>query len=315
MAQPEPEDEGTDLALGPFVLPQPDPLSENQATDLGKDTVQRIFSLLSTLEQPQKQIGGPAPSSTQQKSGFSRLAASSLDRDSWLTLLTRLATRGTVEGEGDVEPQRRNKESVADSIRNLLYRFVLEQFRGRINVAISWMNEEWYNDKIRQKAYDEEKARREADGDTTELTLPAPKRHYDIWVVKMMEGFMPYLDSRDNKVLIRFLSETPELTQPLIEKVKTLANDPERVNLCVQAFHYLVLFRPPSRNACLDALESLYQTVPEARPLITKILAKWRPAALPQQDQGRQQQPPAAAPTAGSPPGAAAATPAEASAS
>ncbi|KAI5309229.1 Vacuolar protein sorting-associated protein 17, partial [Ascosphaera atra] len=162
------------------------------------------------------------------------------------------------------------QESVADSIRDLLYRFVLEQFRGRINVAISWMNEEWYNDKIRQKAYDEEKARREADGDTTEMTLPAPKKHYDIWVVKMMEGFMPYLDSRDNKVLIRFLSETPELTQPLIEKVKTLANDPERVNLCVQAFQYVFPVCPLLRIAGL--LLTFHQLPSALQATISKLL-------------------------------------------
>ena len=221
------EEPPLDLALGPFVLPQPPPLSPDEASQLGKDTVERVFSMITTLEQPTKTAKGVT-----QNVGFGRLAASSLDRDSWLTLLTRLATRasgGLKEGIDKMEnpdsmtsAQRRN---LADSIREMLYRYVLEDFRVRMNAATSWLNEEWYNDKIQQKYAKE-------NGDANDDT-PVPK-HYDRWVMRVLEGILPYLDARD-KVLIRFLSEIPELSTALIDKVKTLANDPERVNLCVQA--------------------------------------------------------------------------------
>lgn len=221
------EEPPLDLALGPFVLPQPPPLSPEEASHLGKDTIERVFGMITTLEQPSKTAKGTA-----QNVGFGRLAASSLDRDSWLTLLTRLATRPSAGLEDEIEQlnnpeamtsaQRRN---LADNIREMLYRYVLEDFRVRMNAATSWLNEEWYNDKIQQKYAKE--------NDDGSKNTPVQK-HYDRWVMRVLEGILPYLDARD-KVLIRFLSEVPELSFALIEKVKTLANDPERVNLCVQA--------------------------------------------------------------------------------
>ena len=115
---------------------------------------------------------------------------------------------------------------MAQRIREMLYRYILEDFRIRINVAISWMNEEWYNDRILLKH-----ALSENNGNLDGVGVP---KHYDRWVVRLLDGILPYLDARD-KVLIRFLSEIPDLSEALIERVKSLANDPERVALCVQA--------------------------------------------------------------------------------
>ncbi|KAK2793774.1 hypothetical protein FQN52_000726 [Onygenales sp. PD_12] len=264
------------VALGPFVLPQPPPLSKDEAAAIGKGAIERVFSMISSLDQPSKSLKGPS-----QKPGFGRLAASSFDRDSWLLLLTRLATRASagldVDEEADAIVKAEHGRQVsnqrmtmADGIREMLYRYVLEDFRGRINLAISWMNEEWYNDQIQLK-------HAAAQGDGDRANVP---RHYDRWVMRLLEGILPYLDARD-KVLIRFLSEIPDLSHDLVERVKSLANDPERVNLCVQALHYLVLMRPPAKEICLDALQDLYEKVEEARPLVTKVLLRWRPNAIP----------------------------------
>jgi symplekin len=38
-----------------------------------------------------------------------------------------------------------------------------------------------------------------------------------------------------------------------------MARDPERVGLAIAVIHYLVLFRPPVRDICLDALEDLWK--------------------------------------------------------
>ncbi|KLJ06619.1 hypothetical protein EMPG_17878 [Blastomyces silverae] len=267
------------VALGPFVLPQPPPLSGAEAAAIGRGAIERVFSMISTLEQPSKAL------KSSEKPGFGRLAASSFDRDSWLVLLTRLATRASaglevdetdelIKTEGGRPSLSNQRISMADGIREMLYRYVLEDFRVRINVAIAWMNEEWYNDQVRLKY-----AASEGKG---EHDVNVPK-HYDKWVMRLLEGILPYLDARD-KVLIRFLSEIPELSAKLVQKTTTLANDPERVTLCVQALHYLVLVRPPARNLCLDALQDLYTKVEEARPLVTKILLRWRPHVLPKQE-------------------------------
>ena len=55
-----------------------------------------------------------------------------------------------------------------------------------------------------------------------------------------MDFIIPYLDAKD-KLLIRFLSEIPAVDEPILERVKGLARDPERVVLAVSAIQYASL--------------------------------------------------------------------------
>lgn len=232
------------LTLGTFVLPKPPPLSEAEIAELGTEAVERIFTVITSMPQSSK-----ATKDAPQALGFGRLAASSSDRDSWLTLFTRLATRASagLEYEDPVNGQTDARSSVtrnsmSNTIREMLYRYVLEDFRVRINVAISWMNEEWYNDQVQLRH-----AASQNINNSNSASIP---HHYDHWAMRLLEGILPYLDSRD-KILIRFLSELPEINSVLIQKVKTLANDPERVNLCVQALQYVSISLPLASSASL----------------------------------------------------------------
>lgn len=215
------------VSLGPFVLPQPPPLSEEEAGEVGRSAVARVFSMINVAEND-----SPAKNKNQQQLGFARLAGSNFDRDAWVLLLTRLATRAPAGLEGGDKLGKagsdRRQPTISDSIRETLFQYILEDFRGRLNIGITWLNEEWYNDRIQMKAaaskrYDEEES------DSTVVC------HYDTWVMRLLEGILLYLDSRDIKVIVRFLSEIPEVTVDITQKVATLAKDPERVNLCVQA--------------------------------------------------------------------------------
>ncbi|KAJ5458269.1 hypothetical protein N7475_009657 [Penicillium sp. IBT 31633x] len=259
------------VSLGPFVLPQPPPLSEEEAGEIGRSAVARVFGMLNAAETSPP----PAKGESQQKLGFARLAGSTFDRDAWSVLLSRLATRAPAgletspPSKGDSIARRQT--SIADSIRETLYRFILEDFRGRLNIAIIWLNEEWYNDRIQMKSAANQRDDAEEDSEPT-VTL-----HYDTWATRLLDGFLPYLDSRDIKVLVRFLSETPEITIPITQRVASLAKDPERVNLCVQSLMYLIMFRPPAREMCLNTVEDVYQTYEESRPAAGKVLNKWRP--------------------------------------
>ncbi|KAF7594239.1 hypothetical protein BBP40_009791 [Aspergillus hancockii] len=266
------------VSLGPFVLPQPPPLTENEAADIGRSAVGRVFDMLVS--------SGVAPNTgkgkSQQQLGFARLAGSTFDRDAWVTLLTRLATRAPAGLEVDTKKTEQDPSSkrptISDSIRETLYRYILEDFRGRVNVGIMWLNEEWYNDRIQMKFTASQRAEEDE-----ESSVPL---HYDYWSLRLLDGFLPYLDSRDTKIFIRFLSEIPEVTIPITKRVVSLAKDPERVNLCVQSLLYLVMFRPPAREMCLNAIEDVYQTYEESRPVAGKVLARWRPqSAVVQQSQ------------------------------
>ncbi|KAJ5752424.1 hypothetical protein N7520_009341 [Penicillium odoratum] len=267
---PEVPDFQPDLvSLGPFVLPQPPPLSEEEAGEVGRSAVARVFSMINVAE-----TEAPAKNKNQQQLGFARLAGSNFDKDAWVLLLTRLATRAPAGLEGGDKLGKgssgRRQPTISDSIRETLYRYILEDFRARLNIGITWLNEEWYNDRIQMKVV----ASNRYDDEDSQTTVVC---HYDTWVIRLLDGFLPYLDSRDIKVIVRFLSEIPEVTVDITQRVASLAKDPERVNLCVQALMYLIMFRPPAREMCLNTLEDVYQTYEESRPAAGKVLAKWRP--------------------------------------
>jgi hypothetical protein len=54
-----------------------------------------------------------------------------------------------------------------------------------------------------------------------------------------------------------------------------IVEDAEDVN-----YSYLVLFRPPARDMCLDALEDLWRNYDGAKAATGKLLARWRPHVL-----------------------------------
>ncbi|KAJ6013979.1 hypothetical protein N7540_008570 [Penicillium herquei] len=278
------------VSLGSFVLPQPPPLNEEEAAEVGRSAVSRVFSMIDSAETEPS-----AKNKSQQQLGFSRLAGSNFGRDAWVLLLTRLATRAPAGleiddklGKGQIQ---KRSPMISNSIRETLYRYILEDFRGRLSIGMTWLNEEWYNDRIQMSAA----ASRRDDGEESEIIVQS---HYDTWVLRLLDGILPYLDSRDMKVIVRFLSEIPEVTVHITQRVASLAKDPERVNLCVKALTYLVMYRPPAREMCLNTLEDIYQTYEESRPAASRVLAKWRPEqmqAIEEANGTTKSEPPAAA--------------------
>jgi symplekin len=228
-----------EIVLSTFTMPAPEPMTAREAAELGRSTVTRVFGMMQTLEEPALKKA---------KAGINRLAASTNDRDAWITVLTRLATRSVagLEDEGhDEGPKLENggvqNPSLSNTIREALYMYVLEDFRKRIDVAVSWLSEEWYSDRIQIKI-----------GNESSL-------HYDKWVLRVLDGFIPYLDARD-KVLTRFLSEVPAVNIQLLDRVKGLCRDPAMVNLALTSLLYLVMMKPPARDIALDAVQEIWST-------------------------------------------------------
>ena len=216
----------SEISLGPFKLPQPPPLTTEIAEQMGKGTISRVFSLMNVLDEPSV--------ARRPKPGLNRLAGSNYDRESWVTVITRLASRASArldDEDSDTEDpkaivqQRAPVPSLSDGIRETLWKFVLEDFRTRIPIAITWLNEEWFNDRMQQQAA----AQQENDGSSAR-----PKQHYEKWMLKVLDGIVPYLDAKD-KLLIRFLSEIPTVSEKVLLRVKNLAKDPERIQLAVNA--------------------------------------------------------------------------------
>ncbi|KAB5580975.1 hypothetical protein GE09DRAFT_459068 [Coniochaeta sp. 2T2.1] len=259
----EPETVNALATLGTFKLPPPPLLNPDLANQISQVAVNRVFIPLATLDD----------TSRKHKSGINRLAASSFDRDSWLTVIIRIATRGTAGLEDANSSQVKEEESsslvhkpnlsLSNSIRENLFRYVMEDFRRRIDVAVAWLCEEWYADQLAKK------------------TQPESDRslHYERWAVKLLDGFLPYLTPQD-KVLTRFLAEIPELGRELLGRVKDLCRDPATVSLAVTSLLYLVMMRPPAREIALDTVGEIWVEYEDARPMASKYLTKWRPGFI-----------------------------------
>ncbi|EDN96765.1 hypothetical protein SS1G_01691 [Sclerotinia sclerotiorum 1980 UF-70] len=243
------------VALGPFTLPAPPSLNAEEAALVGQGTVSRVFGVMQTLDEP---VARKA------KAGINRLAASAYDRDAWITIITRLATRagaGLEEPSDAVKMESPDVErlSLSNTIRQSLLVYILEDFRKRIDIAVAWLCEEWYNDKVQMKL-----------GDGSAVL------HYEKWTLKVLDGISIYLDAKD-KVLTRFLSEIPGLSPEVLNKIKGLCKDPTMVNLSLTSLLYLVMMRPPVRELALDAVEDIWNTYENAKPIAAKYLKKWRP--------------------------------------
>ncbi|KAI4180960.1 MAG: hypothetical protein LQ348_005114 [Seirophora lacunosa] len=271
-----------DLALGPFKLAQPPPLTAEETEQIGKGTISRVFGMMSVLDD--------SSTTKRQRPGLNRLAGSNYDRDAWMTVITRLATRASAgldeDGSDGEEPEdskgavaRQNPTlSLSDGIRETLWKFIIEDFRSRISIAISWLNEEWFNDRIQLRDHEQQKRGKKR----------PPRQNYDKWMLKVLDSILPFLDAKD-KVLIRFLSEIPALDERVVDRVKGLARDPERVTLAANALYYLVIVRPPVRDICADALEDLWRNYEDARAAAGKLLRKIRPALF---DEDKPNKPP-----------------------
>lgn len=247
------------LSLGSFALPPPTVIAPETAARNSLQSVSRMFALTKSFEDAA--TGGNKkqhPNTNHRTVGLSRLAASSFDKDAWLTVITRLATRGTA-GLGDVElkdeydpastpsegtPKTSCSSSFSNMIRDRLFAHVLEDFRRRIDLAVDWLSEEWYNDKVRAM-------------EATRKGLEAPPGQFETWALKIIDGFLPYLQPGD-KVLTRFLSEIPHLSPALLQKVTSLCRDPSMVNLVLSSLAYLAMLRPPVKELVLGTLEEIW---------------------------------------------------------
>ncbi|KAL1897887.1 hypothetical protein Sste5346_003739 [Sporothrix stenoceras] len=290
------------LALGAFKLPTAPALSSDQAVKVGQATVARVFDMMQSTEEAAAAPAATAVGARKTgKAGLNRVAATSNDKESWITILTRLATRSVsglentnaeedeseeeVEEENDkklVKKETNSSQSLSksgakpvlnDKIRELLFRYVLEDFRKRIDVAVAWLCEEWYNDCL-QAQYQKKP---ESGDPGTGNPESGGGGHYTTWVVKVLDGFLPYLHSQDNKVLTRFLSEVPALNEALLQRVKSLCRDPSMVPVALTSLLYQLMMRPPARALTLDIMQEIWIEFDDARPMATKYLDKWRP--------------------------------------
>lgn len=223
------------LGLKTFNLPQPQEVTPDLALSAGNGIITRVLDMTKSMDDSQ---------SKKLKAGFQRLAATSGVKESWMTILTRLATRSStgLEGisvKGEDDASSNNHQTLSNSIRDVLYNFIMEDFRKHLDVAVSWLCEEWYNDKIQNK------------------TAGDHPKYYEKCTLRLIDGFLPYLHPQD-KILTRFLSEIPELNRAILDKVKSMCKDPSVIQLALTSLLYLVMMRPPIKETALDTVQDIW---------------------------------------------------------
>ena len=266
------------LELGPFELPKPLPLSNSEIAMLSEQTIAHVFETALSSER-NSQLPKP-------RLGINRLAGSTNDKESWLTIMIRLATRAPaglnsvvdVQLNGDAElvkpetdlPTTMQGAHVPNRIRQLLFDHVLDDWKHRLPLGITWLTEEWYADKIQVAGTTN------GDAPTTKADSSTP--NYDYWSTQLFETLIPRFDKDDFRLLIRFLAELPSLSRNILGQVKKLTRDPATVDICKKAMQYLYLMRPPVRELVIDTMEEIWQDGDaEVKNTMGQLLTKWRP--------------------------------------
>jgi symplekin len=231
-AGPEIEDEDDDeedkqAALIPassFHLAPPRKLSqEARISEIGK-VVDRLVSYSSFTTTVLSSGAAKA------NKGIDRVAVSEWNKDTWIIIASRIVTRGLCESIGG-----------KDIIRQHIFNYVMGNFRDRLEVIVSWLTEEWFNEYAR-----------------SQQPVAENESNYYIWTSKMFDQIIPLLESDDSRGFLRLLSDVPALSRSLINKIRSLCIDPDRAQIGFRAIKFLILLKPPVKEFCLDLLEDLY---------------------------------------------------------
>ena len=279
-----------ELAISTFHLLPPPPLSEQEQMEYSETAKERLFGGLRRLDEEARRKG--KKQGEEREKGFNRLAsAGGQDRDGWIALLSRLATRPTFDLEDEESKVKQENEDWAvakkgqlvdlpSKIREAFYKYIMDDWRRNIDVAIAWLNEEWYADRLLAKSH--------ATATTTSASSEDELPNYTHHTLRLLDSLIPYLDTKDGKYLIRFLSEIPHLPPQIFSRIKKIALDPERVQLSTQTLLYLIMLRPPVREGAIDCAEGMWRENPDAKGAVEKVLRKWRPGVLEEEVEGKR---------------------------
>lgn len=259
-AGPAAEEPAIDESIAPFQLPQPPPLSPDEVAEFGQELVHRMMTMIETASDERRSVD--------HEGGFPRIAGNTSDRDYWTMMLIRQCTRpfaGIVADDapvvqGDLR-QGPPATPIQEEARRCLFQWIMGDWRNRLNTAVAWLNEEWMHDQLQKRAH-------------------IYSQNYDPLASQILSSICAYIDASERKHLIRYLSEVPALSDEDLERVKRLAEDPERILMVLQAFLYLAMYRPPVREKALDMMEDLYLHYPEAKKQAGQMLKKHRPEVV-----------------------------------
>jgi symplekin len=227
--QPEPNE----MAIVKFELPVPSQLPPQSLRLEFQASIDRILQSIRILDKSVSHRAGMATKSPTLDS----LAFNEWDKEAWITLLSRLCARAL----NSPDPANHPATNLSNVFRERLFEYIMIDFREHMDLAISWLTEEWYND-----------------------TLSGESGVYNKWATRIFDNIIPFIDGRDPKdkdfkIFLRFLGDLPLIAPLHVQKLRTLCLDPERQKLGFAAIKYLLLLRPPARDACVELCVDLFK--------------------------------------------------------
>ncbi|ETW78990.1 hypothetical protein HETIRDRAFT_460016 [Heterobasidion irregulare TC 32-1] len=170
----------------------------------------------------------------------------------WMLLIIRMVTR-VVDPDPDVQMQddtaEEDSEEVKDAkmvtlyerqdkLRRTLCDYIMTDFSGRIRLATTWMNEEWYNDQIQ----------------TSKNRDWRP--NYDTWLNQIVSVYQNQLDGKD-RAFGRFLLDLPHVPPDVFTLLRDLCVEPDRMQVGFTTLRDFVTQRPTMRAEALNVLLEL----------------------------------------------------------
>jgi symplekin len=229
-----------------FKLPPPQKLSD-------ENKVKELRRLADRLMSYGKYYQNSSDAAALTNQGLNRAAISKWDSSAGITLMSRMVTRGLCHSP---------KEQ--DALRQHLFNYAITDFRDKLEFIVSWLTEEWYFEYVEMK---------------DKMPLSADSTYHKL-AGNILEFVIPLLQLNDSKWFIRLLSDLPEVSEDNIHRIRSLCIDPDRAQLGFRALKFLVMFRPPVKEYCLDLCETLHKEDPDSRPSTGGLLKKYRPAFI-----------------------------------
>ncbi|TRM60720.1 Symplekin tight junction protein C terminal-domain-containing protein [Schizophyllum amplum] len=288
---------------GGVALPAPPKLGEDEKLALVKDAVSRVWDGAAATDAVAGAVQGPELWMLLGVRMITRVAAMPLESGkekkeevtSGKSEKPERAASKEEDGEDSVQPGTKREvddaedgadDSTAtpaaveklyerqDALRRTLCDYIIADFSGRLALATTWMNEEWYNDRVHMKFMKEERWR----------------PNYDIWLAQLVSAYETMLDdgrpeAGTQRSFAKFLLDLPAVPPDVMDLLRDLCvegGSPNRVAVGFQTLRGFVIQRPSLRDDALKVLLEL-TTHPErkTRGAAINTVKLWVPAVHP----------------------------------
>ncbi|EMD39061.1 hypothetical protein CERSUDRAFT_133852 [Gelatoporia subvermispora B] len=226
-----------DLQLTDFKLPPPKDWTSADRNAVVKNSLTRIWD-------GAKDLAPPEPA------GELSEAPGSSASDMWMLLIVRMITRVTdpaqLSNDDDTPEKAEEPGSSAvselyahqDRLRQTLCDYIITDFPGRVRLATTWMNEEWYNDRLRL---------------TSDRNW---QPNYETWLNQIVAAYQTHSDGKD-RTFSRFLLDLPSVPPDVLNLLRESCTEPDRRQMGFAALREFVAQRPSLRAEALTILLEL----------------------------------------------------------